>query len=53
MFLENHAQVLVVICVALTFKVDLGVIHLHAVTKVHDPRGNTFRDMNFFLVFFS
>ncbi len=31
----------------LTFKVDLRVIHAHALTKFQDPSCNTFRDMNY------
>ncbi len=28
--------------VTLTFKVVTGIIHVHALTKFHDPRSNTF-----------
>ena len=31
--------------VTLTFKVDLRVIHVDALTKFNDPRCNTLRDM--------
>ncbi len=34
----------------LTIKVDLGVIHVHVLTKLHDPRCNGSWDMNFDLV---
>ena len=35
----------------LTFRVKFGVIYVHALTKFHSPRCNTFRDMNFGKVF--
>ncbi len=31
----------------LTFKVHLGVIPVHVLTKFHDPNSKTFRDLNF------
>ncbi len=36
----------------LTFKVNIRVIHVHVLTKFHDPMVNSFLDMNFFLVIF-
>ena len=38
---------------SLTFKVDLGVIHIHVLTKINERRWNTLWDMNFGLVTFS
>ena len=34
----------------LTLRVDLGAIHVHALTKFHGPMWNGSRDMNFDLV---
>ncbi len=36
----------------LTFKVNFGVIHVHVLTKFHDPKLNGCWDMIFFLVIF-
>ena len=40
------------VTLTLNLRVDLGVIHVRALTKFHGPRYNGSRDMNFDLVNF-